>query len=97
MALSGPKLPVMKVSFAILGCASGTRNKSVDNTKAWGAIVEARERQRRQWDFRAMNEEAVVVAEELTSEVSDEALETAAGNEARFAWTNICTGIQCPG
>jgi hypothetical protein len=47
--------------------------------------------------FRALNEEAVVTAEELKSEVSDEALETAAGNEALFAWTNICTGIHCPG
>jgi hypothetical protein len=44
-----------------------------------------------------MNEEAVAAAEELTSEVSDEALEAAAGNEALFAWTNICTGISCPG
>ena len=47
--------------------------------------------------FRAMNEEAVVAAEELMSEVSDEALETAAGNEALSAWTNLCTGVQCPG
>jgi hypothetical protein len=49
--------------------------------------------------FRVMNEEAVYQAdaEDLTSEVSDEALETAAGNEALPAWTNICTGIQCPG
>jgi hypothetical protein len=48
--------------------------------------------------FCAMNnEEAIVAAEELTSQVSDEALETAAGNEALAAWTNICTGIQCPG
>ena len=47
--------------------------------------------------FRAMNEEAVVVAEELTSEVSDEALEAAADNEELSAWTNICTGISCPG
>ena len=49
--------------------------------------------------FRAMNEESVYQAdaEDIPSEVSDEALETAAGNEALHAWTNICTGIQCPG
>jgi hypothetical protein len=47
--------------------------------------------------FRAMNEEAVAAVEDLTSEVSDEALETAAGNETLPAWTNICTGIHCPG
>ena len=35
--------------------------------------------------------------EVLSYEVSDEALETAAGNEALAAWTNICTGVQCPG
>jgi hypothetical protein len=44
-----------------------------------------------------MDEEAIAVAEDLTIEVSDEALEAAAGNEALFAWTNICTGVQCPG
>jgi hypothetical protein len=44
-----------------------------------------------------MNEEAVY-QEDLTYEVSDEALETAAAtNEAQPAWTNICTGISCPG
>ena len=44
--------------------------------------------------FRAMNEESVYQAdaEDIPSEVSDEALETAAGNEALPAWTNICTG-----
>jgi hypothetical protein len=47
--------------------------------------------------FRIMNEEAVAAAEDLTFEVSDEALETAARNEALVAWTNICTGVQCPG
>ena len=49
--------------------------------------------------IRVMNEEAVYQADEedLTYEVSDEALETAAGNEALHAWTNICTGIHCPG
>jgi hypothetical protein len=52
--------------------------------------------------FRAMNEESVYQADaedipDIPSEVSDEALETAAGNEALPAWTNICTGIQCPG
>jgi hypothetical protein len=47
-----------------------------------------------------MNEEAAeqADAEDLTSEVSDEALETAAAkNDARPAWTTICTGITCPG
>jgi hypothetical protein len=36
----------MKVSFAIWGAASATRNKPVDNTMAWGAIVKVRERAR---------------------------------------------------
>ena len=45
-----------------------------------------------------MNEEAIYQADEdLTYEVSDEALETAATNEAQPAWTNVCTGISCPG
>jgi hypothetical protein len=46
-----------------------------------------------------MNEEIIYQAEakDLTPEVSDEALETAAGNEALAAWTNICTGVSCPG
>ena len=49
--------------------------------------------------FRAMNEESVYQAdaEDIPSEVSDEALETAAGNEALPAWTNICTGRRVPG
>jgi hypothetical protein len=49
--------------------------------------------------FRAMNEESVYQAdaEDILSEVSDEALEAAAGNEALPAWTNICTGMHCPG
>lgn len=35
----------------------------------------------------------------LSYEVSDEALETAAGagNEIAGNWTVVCTGIQCPG
>jgi hypothetical protein len=50
--------------------------------------------------FRAMNEKSVYQAdaEDIPSEVSDEALETAAGNEALPAWTHICTvGAACPG
>ena len=50
--------------------------------------------------FRAMNEESVYQAdaEDIPSEVSDEALETAAGNEPLPAWTHICTaGAACPG
>ena len=49
--------------------------------------------------FRAMNEESIYQAdaEDIPSEVSDEALEAAAGNEALPAWTNICTGPACPG
>jgi hypothetical protein len=49
--------------------------------------------------FRVMNVEVInqVDAEDLTYEVSDEALEAAAGNEALPAWTNFCTGISCPG
>ena len=43
-----------------------------------------------------MNEEAIDQADEdLTYEVSDEALETAATNEAQSAWTMICTGKRC--
>jgi hypothetical protein len=46
-----------------------------------------------------MNEEAVdqADAEALISEVSDEAMETAAYNEVLPSWTSICSGIQCPG
>ena len=46
-----------------------------------------------------MNNEAFDQADEedLTCEVSDEALETAAGNEALPALTMFCSGIQCPG
>ncbi len=32
----------------------------------------------------------------LTCDVSDEALETAAGTETLVNWTMFCTGIQCP-
>jgi hypothetical protein len=41
-----------------------------------------------------MNEEAInqADAEDLTSDVSDEALEAAIKNEAQPAWTMICTG-----
>jgi hypothetical protein len=50
-------------------------------------------------EIHVMNEEAFDQADEedLTYEVSDEALETAAGNEALPAWTMFCSGIQCPG
>ena len=47
-----------------------------------------------------MNEVDQADAEDLTSDVSDEALETAAiKNEALPAWTMVCTapGIHCPG
>ena len=46
-----------------------------------------------------MNEEVVdqADAEELISEASDEALETAAYNEVLPAWTSVCSGINCPG
>ena len=50
--------------------------------------------------FRDMNEEIVVDQadeEDLTYALSDEALETAAENASFPAWTNICTGVQCPG
>jgi hypothetical protein len=36
-------------------------------------------------------------AETLSYEVSDEALEAAAGNDSPAKWTMFCTGIQCPG
>ena len=46
-----------------------------------------------------MNEEAVYEAdaEDLAYEVSDEALENAARDEVRPAWTSVCSGISCPG
>jgi len=49
--------------------------------------------------FCVMNEEAInqTNEEDLTSEVCDEMLEAAAGNEEIHAWTTICTGITCPG
>jgi hypothetical protein len=47
--------------------------------------------------IRAMNEVDQADAEDLTSDVSDEALEAAIKNEAQPAWTTICTGITCPG
>jgi hypothetical protein len=49
--------------------------------------------------FRIMNEETFDQTGEdfLIYEVSDEALETAAENEALPAWTMFCSGIQCPG
>jgi hypothetical protein len=46
-----------------------------------------------------MNEKTIEQSEVvLSQEVSDEALE-AAGNRTEIAgaWTNICTGVQCPG
>jgi hypothetical protein len=47
--------------------------------------------------FCVMIDEAVQADEEVLSyEVSDEALETAAGNEALPAITMFCTGIGCP-
>jgi hypothetical protein len=47
--------------------------------------------------FCVMIDEAVQVDEEVFScEVSDEALEAAAGNEALPAITMFCTGIGCP-
>jgi hypothetical protein len=47
--------------------------------------------------IRAMNEVDQADAEDLTSDVSDEALEAAIKNEAQPAWTTVCSGIQCPG
>jgi hypothetical protein len=50
--------------------------------------------------IRVMNEVDQADAEDLTSDVSDEALETAGiKNEALPAWTTVCTapGIACPG
>jgi hypothetical protein len=48
--------------------------------------------------FCVMNDEAVQADEEdLGYEVSDEALEAAAGNEALPAITMFCSGISCPG
>ena len=49
--------------------------------------------------IRVMNDDAVQADEEdhLSYEVSDEALETAAGDEALPAWTMMWSGISCPG
>ena len=47
-----------------------------------------------------MNEEIVVnqaPEEDLTYALSDEALEAAGGDVSLAVWTNVCTGIQCPG
>jgi hypothetical protein len=46
-----------------------------------------------------MNDEAVYQADEedVTNEHSDDELEAAVRNEARPAWTTICTGVTCPG
>jgi hypothetical protein len=47
--------------------------------------------------FCVMIDEAVQADEEVLSyQISDEALETAAGNEALPAITMFCTGIGCP-
>jgi hypothetical protein len=49
---------------------------------------------------RDMNEQAVVnqaTEEDLTYALSDEALEAAGVDVSVVAWTNICTGVQCPG
>jgi hypothetical protein len=45
--------------------------------------------------IRVMNE--VADAEDLTSDVSDEVLETAAKNEALPAWTWVSSGKDCSG
>jgi hypothetical protein len=47
--------------------------------------------------IRVMNEVDQADAEDLTSDVSDEVLETAAKNEALPAWTWVCSGKDCPG
>jgi hypothetical protein len=47
-----------------------------------------------------MSEETVVNQadeEVLANALSDEALEAAGGDVSLAAWTNICTGVQCPG
>jgi hypothetical protein len=45
--------------------------------------------------FCDMNEEVVGQADDLTYEISDEALETAADNVSFPAWTRACTGCPC--
>lgn len=46
----------------------------------------------------AMNEFDQIEEEVLTCEVSDEALEAAAGTEKELAsWTVLCSGVTCPG
>jgi hypothetical protein len=42
-----------------------------------------------------MNEEAVDQADDLTPQISDEALEIAADNFSFPAWTRVCTGCPC--
>jgi hypothetical protein len=66
----------------------------MDWVLSFGAITKSKERTQM-----IMNEEAVdqVDAQDLISEISDEALETAAYNEVLPSWTSICSGIQCPG
>jgi hypothetical protein len=70
----------------------------------WGFIeflllpAECRHRWRTK-GINAMNEITINQTEEeiLAFEISDEALETAAGDEKAGNWTVVCTGIQCPG
>ena len=44
-----------------------------------------------------MNEVDEADAEDLTADVSDEVLETAAKNKSLPAWTWVCSGKDCPG
>jgi hypothetical protein len=74
--------------------------KHVDcNTTGLSASVESEGEAAQTMGFRVMNEEAIdrADAEDLTSDVSDEALEAAIKNEAQPAWTTVCTGVGCPG
>jgi hypothetical protein len=61
------------------------------------AMAESEAEAAQMMGFHVMNEEAVEADEEgLSYEVSDEALETAAKNEALPVITMFCTGIGCP-
>jgi hypothetical protein len=55
--------------------------------------------ERRWWDFSVVHDETVDQADEeeslLSYEISDEALEAAAGNEALPTATFICSGFCC--
>jgi hypothetical protein len=90
----------MKVSFVTKGALFGLRRRLLQTSRLQndaGALWLKARRGGADDGIRAMNEVDQVDAEDLTSDVSDEALEAAINNEAQPAWTTICTGVTCPG